>query len=129
MISPFASHAVPFLWCRDDYLAALNTAQLHVIRVSRQLGAFEIQLRELGIPVSKAFTAKGFCGCLVDDFESFVFEDVEKSANRQFHYDCLAASRWCRNDCVVVAVVDGVERFRLDGIEEWEGEHCAVRLG
>lgn len=123
MIFPFASHAVPLLWCRDDYLAALHTSQLHVIRVSCQLGTFEIQGRELGMPVSEALAAKRFSRRLVDNFESLVFEDIDKSANCQLHYDCLATSCWCGNDYVVIAVVDGVEGFGLDGVEEGEGEY------
>lgn len=77
MIFPFPSHAIPLLGRRDDDLATLDVSQLHVVRVSGQFCAFEIQAGELGVPVSEALAAEGFGGCLVDYFEAFVFEGVQ----------------------------------------------------
>ena len=123
MIFPFPSHAIPFLGRCDDNLATLDVAQLHVVRVSGQFCALEVQAGELGVPVSEALAAEGLGGCLVDYFEAFVFEGVQESADGQFHHHCLAAAGWGGQDDVVIAVVDGVEGFGLDGIEKWEGEH------
>lgn len=80
------------------------------------------------MPVSESFGTKRFCGCLVDDFETFVFEVVEESADCQFHYYCLATSCWCREDYVVVAIVDSMKGFGLDGVEQWEREQRAIVL-
>lgn len=128
MIFPFPSHAVPLLGRRDDNLATLDVTQLHVVRVSGQFCAFEIQAGKLGVPVSEALTAEGFGGCLVDYLEAFVFEGVQESADGQFQHHCLAAAGWCGQDDIVIAIVDGVEGFGLNGIEKWERKHRAVVL-
>jgi hypothetical protein len=111
MIFPFPSHAIPLLRRRDDNLASLDIAQLHVVRVSGEFCALEIQARELRVPVSEALAAEGFGRCLVDYFEAFVFESIQESADGQFHYHCLAAAGWRGQDDVVIAVVDRMEGF------------------
>lgn len=128
MVFPFPSHAIPLLGCRDDNLATLDIAQLHVVRISGQFCALEIHAGELGVPVSEALAAEGLGRCLVDYFEAFVFEGVQESADGQFHHHCFAAAGWCGQDDVVIAVVDGVEGLRLNGIEKWERKHRAVVL-
>lgn len=128
MIFPFPGHAIPLLRRGDYYLTTLDVAQLHVVRVSGQFCALQIQAGELGVPVSEALAAEGLGGRLVDNFETFVFEGVQESADGQFHHHRLAAAGWCGQDYVVVTIVYGVEGLGLDSVEKWKWKHRAVVL-